>query len=104
MVSPVTAEELAAIHAEFAEDVTYTGAGLDGETIAAVPSNVAAEPFQHAGDGLRTRFFEVMKAVLPGRPEGGDVIVDADGIQWRVIERQDRADVLAWVLIVEEDD
>ena len=104
MATPITAEELAEIHAEFAEDVTYTGAGLDGDTIGAVPFNIPADQFQHAGDDLRTRSFEIMKSALPDRPETGDVIVDGDGMKWRVIERQNRADVLAWVLIVEEDD
>ncbi len=104
MAPPVNAEELAAIHAEFAEDITYVGAGVDGETIAAVPSNLPAESFMHAGDGLRTRSFEILYSDLPGRPETDDTIVETNGAHWRVIERQDRDDVLAWVLIVEEND
>lgn len=104
MATAISAEELAAIHAEFAEDVTYVGGGVDGEIISAVPSNVPAEAFMHAGDGLRTRSFEVLYSTLPDQPETGDTIIETNGDQWRVIERQDRDDVLAWVLIVEEVD
>lgn len=104
MVTAVSAAELAAIHAEFAEDVTYVGAGVDGEQVAAVPSNVSADAFMHAGDGIRTRSFEVLYSSLPGQPQTGDTIIETNGHQWRVTERQDRDDVLAWVLIVEEDD
>lgn len=94
--------ELAAIHAEFAVPVTYTGAGLAGESVDAVVSDVAADVFQGPGDTLRQISFEVLFGSLPGTPDKGDTITDADDTVWVVDDVTRRGDVGAWVLVVVE--
>ena len=108
MTIPGAGTSLADIHAAFAEDVTYTGAGLTDETLAAVVSDVAADDFMGSGDGLRRKSFEIRFAAFgdagaTGDPEKDDLIADGDGTDWRVIEPVRRADIEAWVLTVEEE-
>jgi hypothetical protein len=93
-------DEIAAIHAAFAEPVTYTGAGLAGATIAAIKSDEPGDPFQGPGSTVRKIGFEVRQAVLPAAPAKGNIIVHA-GTSWRVIDITRRDDVAAWGLIVE---
>lgn len=81
--------------------VAYTGAGLAGENVSAVKSDVAADEFPGPGATARHISFEIGKALLPERPAKRDVIVDAAG-RWSVIEVASRDDVSAWVLSVEE--
>lgn len=89
----------ASIHAAFAREVTYTGAGLSAEPIPAVRTQ--GEAPAHYGDGtLRTRGYELRKANLAGDPRKGDLLVDG-GTDYAVIEAEDRDDVDAWVVWVE---
>jgi hypothetical protein len=95
------AAEAADIHAEFAEPVSYTGAGLVGGAVLAVRFDVGADPFQGAGETMRQVSYEVRQADLPERPRKGDGIDDATG-SWNVSEVVRRDDVGAWRLIVIE--
>ncbi len=95
------------VHAAFAEPqpVRYTGAGLADAPLSAVKSEVPASDFQGPGAGtLRKVSFEVPIAALPGRPRKGNRLVEDDGAgeAWTVNQAERRADIGAWVLIVEE--
>lgn len=92
---------LAAFSAEFGVEVTYTGAGLAGDTITAIPIDDAAPAFQGPGSTLRSLSFEIEKALLPEIPRKGDIIGGFRGRDWKVIERTERDDVEAWILGVE---
>lgn len=87
----------AEIHATFAETIVYTGAGKTAEAVAAVRSDVEADPFAGPGKSLRQVTYEVLKADFAVKPENGETFV-ADGLNWRVINVVDRDDVFAWVL------
>lgn len=91
---PGTDDDLAAIHAAFAEDVTYTGAGLDGATVSAVVSDETLEGFER-------KSFEIRFEALPEDPEKGDTIVDGDGVEWRSVDIERRDAVDAWGIFVE---
>lgn len=92
---------LAAIRALYEEPVTYTGAGLDGETIMAIPSDFAAPAFQGAGSTLRSLTFEIAKSALPERPRKKDEIGGYRGKSWVVDDIAEHDDVDAWVLGVQ---
>lgn len=92
--------ELAAIHAEFADPILYTGAGLDAGELPAIFSDEPAAVFQGAGATARMCSFEIRWGDLPGTPAKGDTIVH-DGVSWIVIDRTNRRDVRAWVLYAE---
>ena len=91
---------LSAIHAGFADPITYTGAGLALDPITAVYSNEAAEPFAGKGKSARLVTFEVQYEDLPRRPAKADRIQHSTGL-WRPIEIVDRDDVGAWEIVVE---
>ena len=93
---------LQALHAAFAEAVTYKvgGAGA-GISITAVPSDEPGEAYQGPGRTIRHSFFEIRKADLAQMPARDDVIVTADAAEQRVIDVEDRADVGAWRCSVE---
>lgn len=93
-----TAIELAAIHAEFADPITYTGAGVTAKPITAIFSDV------EDGDPTRTLrrvTFEIQFADLPAEPGKGDIIEHETG-RWSVNDRETHRDVSAWVLTVEK--
>lgn len=99
---PAHPEELAAIHAEFADPVVYTGAGLPGPTpITAIFNDEPAETFMGAGATARKVSFEVQIADLPDEPGKADTILH-DGTLWRVIDVTRRRDIAAWALVVEK--
>lgn len=95
-------DELAAIHAEFATPVRYTGAGLTDAEIAAVESDTAAADFMGPGRTLRQTAFEIPESALPLRPAKGNTIVHPDGTTWSVDDITWRRDIGAWVLGVVE--
>lgn len=99
---PGAEADAAAIHAAFAKWVRYTGAGLASGRILAVRSHLPADQFM-GGGSVRQLCFELQKADLPGVPDNGDVLVEADGAGpiYNVIEVTDRDDVDAWVVKVE---
>lgn len=97
---PGAAAEAAAIHAEFAVSVFYTGGGLISENVAAVVSDTPSEPFQGAGSSARKREYEIREDVFASNPSNGDLIVDSAG-SWRVIDTTRRRDIDAWVLVAE---
>ena len=106
---PIPGEEaaLADIHSVFAQEVLYTGGGLTDEAIAAVESDDAAADFMGTGDGLRSRSYEIRFAAWTaagalGEPEKDDLLTDAEGAVWTVIDPVRRSDIAAWVLMVEE--
>lgn len=92
------AAELAAIHAEFAEPVIYTGAGLTDSPITAIPSDFEDDGMTRT---VRRRTYEIQFAELPGEPGKADHIVH-DGETWSVIDKERHRDVQAWVLSVEK--
>lgn len=94
-------DSAAAIHAAFADPVTYTGAGLTNGGITAIFSDVDGAEFMGPGQSARHISFEIQKADLPGLPAKGDIIVHDSG-SWKVIERSNHRDVDAWVLSVEK--
>ena len=91
---------LAAIRALYAEPIVYTGAGLAGAAISAIPSNTAAGPFQGPADTIHEQTFEIARSLLPQRPAKTDTLVHG-GVTWKVINVDERLDVDAWVLAVE---
>lgn len=95
---------VAAIHAAFAKPVRYTGAGLAAGQVQAVRSDSAADAFHGPGETLRVVSFEILAGQLPQEPDKGDLLVDRDGAgdTWLVLDATWRADVDAWVLIVEQ--
>jgi len=95
------ADELASIHAEFADPITYTGAGLDGDAIPAVYCEEAAPTFTGNGATLRKASFEIQITDLPGTPRNGDIIVHETG-EWSVINPTRSRIANAWILDVEE--
>jgi hypothetical protein len=95
------AAALVAIRGTYEEPVVYTGAGLVGATINAIPSNVGGEPFQGAGETVREQSFEIAKALLPQEPATEETIQHG-GKTWEVVNVTERDDVDAWVLIVTE--
>ena len=99
---PGSEAELAAIHAAFAETVTYTGGGLTSADISAVRSDVPADAFAGPGSTARQISFEVLASAFPAEPANGDTLVDATAQGWKVIDVTRRRDVAAWSLIVEE--
>ena len=94
-------DELDAIHAEFAEPITYTGAGLTAEPITAIPSETDAGTFLGPGKTAKRMTFEIRIVDLPGRPRKGDRIVHETG-NWTVIEPDRHRSIDAWILTVEE--
>ncbi len=101
------AKAAADIHAAFADPVIYTGAGLDGATIAAIKHDDAAAAFPGGGSTARHVWFEVRQAHLPDRPGKGNLIVHADPMtgettRWSVIDRKRRDDIGGWDLTVEK--
>jgi hypothetical protein len=95
---------LAAIDGVFADRlIAYTGAGLDGtgDPIAAIYSQVDADPFQGPGSTARKVTYEVAKALLPGEPRKGNSFVDG-GDHWRVIDKKSLDDIDRWLLTVEK--
>jgi hypothetical protein len=96
------ADELLAIHAEFAIAVRYTGAGLTDQDVDAVESDEAATDFLGPGKTLRQTSFEILKDALPSRPGKGDTIVHPDGTHWTVDDIAWRRDIGAWILGVVE--
>lgn len=97
---PDGSAEAAAIHAEFAVPVRYTGAGLTDAPVDAVPIDVAADPFMGAGSSARTHIYEIREGVFIDNPVNGDTIVDGADT-WRVIDVTRRRDIDAWHLTVE---
>lgn len=95
------AQALAHIRALYEQPVTYTGAGLDGATIGAIPSDTSAPPFQGAGSTLRSLTFEISYSALPERPRKGNVIGGYAGKDWTVDDITERDDLAAWVLGVQ---
>ncbi|ARR54559.1 hypothetical protein HY78_14530 [Rhizorhabdus wittichii DC-6] len=93
------AADLAAIHAEFARPVVFTGGGVVAKPIGAVRSLTGAPAFQGPGQTARKRTYELLKADVPEKPDKSSVLVD--GGNWRVIEATDRDDAIAWVVAVE---
>lgn len=96
-------KEAADIHAAFADQVRYTGAGLTNASIAAVKYDEDGEPFQGGGNTLRKVTFEVLRSALPQAPVKGNTIVEDDGAgqSWRVNDITRRNDIAAWQLVVE---
>lgn len=94
---------LAAIHAAFADPITYDGAGLDAGEITAVFSEMEAGQFMGPGKTAKRVVFEVQFEDLPGAPAKGDTIVHETG-SWTVIDIDPRRDVQAYWLSVEEAD
>lgn len=101
-MTPYEAAALAAIRQHYAVSVTYTGAGLAGDTITAIPIDAGAPVFQGPGDTLQSLTFEIDKSLLPGTPRKGDIIGGFRGRDWSVIERTERDDVEAWLVTVEQ--
>lgn len=97
---PGAGAEAAAIHSAFAVSVTYTGGGLSGETVDAVPIDIAAEPFLGGGSSARTRTFEIREASFSSDPANNDIVVDAEG-SWRVIDVTRHRGIEAWHLSAE---
>lgn len=92
---------LEAIHRQFADPITYTGADVTAKPITAVYTEEAAGGFPGPGATAKKVSFEIQFVDLPGRPSKGDVIVHKTG-SWSVIERSRSRSVNAWVLFVEE--
>ena len=91
---------LAAVRALYEEPVIYTGAGLNGEIIGAIPSEERAPPFQGAGSTLRSLSFEVAYSTLPERPRKGNEIV-WKGKTYSVDDITEHDDIEAWGLGVQ---
>lgn len=91
---------LAAVRALYEEPVAYTGAGLAGDIIGAIPSEDRAPAFQGAGSTLRTLSFEIAYTSLPTRPRKGDEIT-WKGKVYSVDDITERDDVEAWALGVQ---
>lgn len=92
----------AAIKAVYGATIAYTGAGLIDGSVIAIRSDMRGAPFQ-GFDGKSNRLsFEIDKVELPDEPDKYDLIVEASGERWSVIDIDDRSDVDAWVLSVEE--
>ncbi len=92
----------ATIEAAFGATVKYSGAGLDNADVFAIRSDVGAPGFQ-GFDGTPAKVnFEIKYALLPEEPRKGNLIVEANGNRWSVIDRDERDDVVSWVLWVEK--
>lgn len=99
---PHEAAALDAIEGVYGESVAFTGAGLNGGTIVAVHSDRRGAPFEGLGETVREVSFEIDQQLLPLDPRKGNLIVQADGRRWRVIEPRRRDDIARWELVVEE--
>lgn len=100
---PGGAGDAADINAAFAVPVQYTrAAGGAAAAIDAVPSDMPGDPFTGPGQTLRRRIFSVQQTALSARPGKNDVIEEASGARWKVIEITDRNDVREWDLTVEQ--
>ena len=91
---------LAVVRAHYEEPVIYTGAGLNGETIGAIPSEDRAPAFQGAGSTLRSLSFEIAYSTLPERPRKGNEIV-WKGKPYSVDDITEHDDIEAWGLGVQ---
>ncbi len=96
------AAALAAIRAVYARPVHYTGAGVVDQEMMAIKSDTAASPFQGLEGRSREVNFEIARLALPGEPDKQNLIVDGDGRRWSVIDIDERLDIAAWVMFVEE--
>lgn len=90
------AQALAAIRAVYAEPIIYTGAGLDGATIAAIPTDID----QRGANGGRRTTFCIAAELLPEEPDVDNQIVHS-GTDWRAIDVDYAADVNEWQVAVE---
>lgn len=99
---PHEAAALAAIESVYGAPVTYSGAGLDGVSVVAIRTDWRAAAFQGFEGKASSLSFEIQKADLPERPDKRDIIVEANGARWSPIDIDERDDVDAWVLFVEE--
>lgn len=99
---PGGAGDLADIHAAFAAPVNFERAGIAGATVVdAVAADMPGDPFTGPGQTLRRKTFTLRQSALPQRPGKNDVIEEAGGARWKVIEITDRDDVAEWDLTVE---
>lgn len=91
-----------ALHAAFAKQVKYTGAGVDNRTILAVRTHAKAPVFMEDQQTVRMVSFEILKSALPQKPAKGDDIVQNNGAgpAWVVNEVGDSDEVDAWVAFV----
>lgn len=96
------AAALAAIRTVYARSVIYTGAGLDQVAVMAVKSDTDGSAYQGIDGRSRQVNFEIASASFTALPDNGNIIVDGDGLRWRVIDTSLRREVAAWVLFVEE--
>lgn len=101
-MTPHEASALAVIRQQYAVEITYTGAGLSGGAITAIPIDESAPSFQGPGETVQSLTFEIAKSLLPGTPRKGDIIGGFRGRDWTVIERTDRDDIGAWLVTVEQ--
>ncbi len=92
----------ASIKALYGAPISYFGAGLSGSAIVAIRSDTRAAIFQGFDGKSNGLSFEIDKGDLPGEPDKSDQILESDGARWAVIDINDRDDVNAWVLWVEE--
>ncbi|HVJ02355.1 MAG TPA: hypothetical protein VM662_09245 [Sphingomonas sp.] len=100
-MTPEEADALGAIRARYSAPVTYTGAGLNGASIPAIRSDSGAATAQGLEGRAARVSFEIETALLPQEPRIGNLIVEADGGRWSVIDRAPLPDVAAWLLFVE---
>ncbi len=93
---------LAAIRAEYEEEVVYSGDDLPAAPMAAIFADAAAMKFQGSGSTLRQISFEIAQSAIPRPPKKGDIILQGNGDRWKANEKRELDDVAAWLIIVEK--
>jgi hypothetical protein len=99
---PHEADALAAQRAIYGRPIAYTGAGLDGSDIVAIRSDTRGQSSQGMDGRAPSLTFEIVKSDLPEEPDKDNLIVEADGAHWSVVDIGDRPDIEVWELSVEE--
>ena len=99
----IWADAGAAITAAFGdpEPIIYTGAGLDGDPLAAIRMDERAPDFSGPGQTLREVTYEVQDALFPSPPRNSDTFTHR-GRTWHVQQREHRPEIAAWWLNVSD--
>jgi hypothetical protein len=100
---PQEAVAIEAVWALYGRPILYTGAGLVSAPLVAIRSDSAGQPLQGFERGRSPSVsFEIRRGDLPEGPDKKNLIVEESGARWSVIDADERDDVDAWVLHVEE--
>lgn len=99
---PHERDAMSAIRAVYGAPVTYFRAGAVVTDAIAVRSDMRPASFQGFSGRPAGLSFEVERSLLPMRPAKRDIIREAGGARWSVIDIDEADDIDSWILTVEE--